>query len=104
MIEKLRHIENYLIQKKNGNISSRDHREKIVCFLMIRLNIGHRLESVSTPTIINDTATPLQRLKRPRLEVIDSRLGERGPIDVGLVWTKCARYGNLCDAICQDTG
>jgi hypothetical protein len=38
---------------------------------MIRLNIGHRLESVSTPTIINDTATPRQRLKRPRLEVDD---------------------------------
>jgi hypothetical protein len=39
------------------------------------LNIGTRLGSVSTPTI-NDqttaaTATPRQRLKRPRLEIDD---------------------------------
>jgi hypothetical protein len=48
---------------------------------MIRLNIGSRLGSVSTPIMINDTpapppiATPSStqrlRLKRPRLEVDD---------------------------------
>ena len=40
-----------------------------------RLNIVTRLESVSTPTIVDETtaatATPRQRLKRPRLEIDD---------------------------------
>lgn len=42
---------------------------------MFRLNIGSRLESVSTPTINDDIPTPSStqrlRLKRPRLEVDD---------------------------------
>ncbi len=42
--------------------------------MIVRLNIGTRLGSVSTPTIINETTTTIttrQRLKRPRLEIDD---------------------------------
>ncbi len=73
MIEKLQPIENYSIRKKNGKIKFIRIKRSIVV-LIIRLNIGTRLGSVSTPTIINETTTTIttrQRLKRPRLEIDD---------------------------------
>lgn len=44
---------------------------------MFRLNIGSRLATVATPTIVDETTTTMttmttrQRLKRPRLEIDD---------------------------------